>query len=417
TKQCAANELRNSFVFRCFQSKHPPVVLECASVWNTTWLWSNENCRLVEQTEQTVTCRCLQSGNVAAVRHKDWLKRTGPGHRGSAVMTGGCVVCLAAVVLTFSVYVCNMRWEITESSVIKINLLTSVAFIQMVYIAGVHATSVREVCYSVALVLHYLFLVASFWMLSYGLHLHRCLLRNSGRAAPQAPPPRTRFYCALSWALPGLVVLLSVLVNPRGYEARRYCWLSIQRGMLLSFIVPISILIVANTTLMVLVLRNFFAQKPTTHKNDIDKIRCALRAGVVLLPLLAVDWFFGVLALESTATSFFEGVFAATNSLLGILLFTFFCVADPQIACSPQAWRRCRPSAAIRLRRNCPFPTHGRLAECAAEVSPRSDAQPLLLAAASDSTLNGGARPCVAAPAAADCPADEPRSAPLCLRV
>ncbi|KAM7314078.1 hypothetical protein ISCGN_003863 [Ixodes scapularis] len=106
------------------------------------------------------------------------------------------------------------------------NLLISVAFIQIVYIAGVQATSIREVCYSVAIVLHYLFLVASFWMLSYGIHLYR-RLRSSAALAPSVPPsarllrPRTRDYCLLSWALPGALVVLSFVVNPRGYEIRR----------------------------------------------------------------------------------------------------------------------------------------------------------------------------------------------------
>ncbi|CAN7983724.1 unnamed protein product [Ixodes hexagonus] len=363
-------------------------------------LWSRENCRLVSQSGHTATCRCQHSGNVAALLHKNWLKeKTVPSPRVSIVMLGGCVICLGAVVLTFVVYVCNLRKDISESSIIKMNLLISVAFIQIVYIAGVQATSIREVCYSVAIVLHYLFLVASFWMLSYGVHLYR-RLRSSSSLAPSVPPsaqllrPRTRDYCLLSWALPGALVVLSFVVNPRGYEIRRYCWLSIQRGMLLSFIVPISILILVNTTLMVLVLRCFFAQRPVTHKTDIDKIRCSLRAGVVLLPLLAVNWFFGVLALENTSTAIFEGVFACTNSLLGIFIFVFYCAANPEIRCTwnlagwikTQSQKRPK-SGAIKLKKSSTFSSHGRQS---CTVSPsddaaRSDVQPLLFSSVAPS--------------------------------
>ncbi|XP_029850961.2 adhesion G-protein coupled receptor D1 [Ixodes scapularis] len=382
------------------ESKLSTTALECGSVWNSTWLWSRENCRLVSQSGRTATCRCQQSGNVAALLHKNWLKEKSiPPPRVSIVMLGGCVICLGAVVLTFVVYVCNLRKDISESSIIKMNLLISVAFIQIVYIAGVQATSIREVCYSVAIVLHYLFLVASFWMLSYGIHLYR-RLRSSAALAPSVPPsarllrPRTRDYCLLSWALPGALVVLSFVVNPRGYEIRRYCWLSIQRGMLLSFIVPISILIVVNTTLMVLVLRCFFAQRPVTHKTDIDKIRCSLRAGVVLLPLLAVNWFFGVLSLENTSTAIFEGVFACTNSLLGIFIFVFYCAANPEIRYTwnlagwikTQSQKRPK-SGAIKLKKSSTFSSHGRQS---CTVSPtddaaRSDVQPLLFASAAPS--------------------------------
>lgn len=36
---------------------------------------------------------------------------------------------------------------------------------------------------------------------------------------------------------------LSYMVHPRGYEFRRYCWLSIQKGMLVSYLVPVAFLI------------------------------------------------------------------------------------------------------------------------------------------------------------------------------
>ncbi|CAN7980589.1 unnamed protein product, partial [Ixodes pacificus] len=146
-----------------------------------------------------------------------------------------------------------------------------------------------------------------------------------------------------------------------------------------------------NTTLMVLVLRCFFAQRPVTHKTDIDKIRCSLRAGVVLLPLLAVNWFFGVLSLENTSTAIFEGVFACTNSLLGIFIFVFYCAANPEIRYTwnlagwikTQSQKRPK-SGAIKLKKSSTFSSHGRQS---CTVSPtddaaRSDVQPLLFASA-----------------------------------
>ncbi|XP_064471630.1 adhesion G protein-coupled receptor L3-like [Ornithodoros turicata] len=376
------------------ESHAPENKLDCASIWNSTWLWSKENCHLAFNTGHSVTCRCSQSGNVATVLRRTWsTEKYMVTQRVRVVMLGGCIVCLSAVAVTFVIYAYNLRRDGTEPSVIRLNLLISVAFIQIVYIAGVQATAYYEVCYSVAILLHYLFLVASFWMLSYGIQLYR-RLRNSSALSAAVPPgsvlpsQRTRDYCLLSWALPGALVLLSFVVNPRGYEVRRYCWLSIQRGMLLSFIVPISILIVVNTTLMVLVLRHFFAQRPVTHKNEIEKIRCSLRAGVILLPLLAVNWFFGVLALEDSSTVIFEGVFAFTNSLLGLSIFVFYCATNPEIR---RSWHTARSlkskkrpkSAAMKLKKSSTFSSNGKDSCFATPVDDRgrSDVQPLLFSA------------------------------------
>lgn len=38
-------------------------------------------------------------------------------------------------------------------------------------------------------------------------------------------------------------VQASFLAHPEGYEARRYCWLSVQKGMLVSFLAPVAALI------------------------------------------------------------------------------------------------------------------------------------------------------------------------------
>ncbi|UYV62954.1 hypothetical protein LAZ67_2002611 [Cordylochernes scorpioides] len=90
--------------------------------------------------------------------------------------------------------------------------------------------------------------------------------------------------------------------------------------MLLSFIVPMTSLILVNTVLMVLVLKSFFELRPVTHKVEIKKTRVFLRAGVSLLPYFAVNWFLGVLALEDAATPIFQYTFTFSNTLQGISL-------------------------------------------------------------------------------------------------
>jgi hypothetical protein len=36
---------------------------------------------------------------------------------------------------------------------------------------------------------------------------------------------------------------MSYVANPDGYETRHYCWMSIEKGMVVSFIVPVFLLI------------------------------------------------------------------------------------------------------------------------------------------------------------------------------
>lgn len=76
---------------------------------------------------------------------------------------------------------------------------------------------------------------------------------------------------------------------------------------------------------MLLVLKRFFENKRSTHKVEIEKTQPALRAGVTLLPLFAVNWFLSVLALEDTATTAFQAIFAVTNLVQSFLVFLFHC--------------------------------------------------------------------------------------------
>jgi hypothetical protein len=81
----------------------------------------------------------------------------------------------------------------------------------------------------------------------------------------------------------------------------------------------------ANTILSVLGLR-LLSQCDVDHKfclvedrntsEETETLRKSLRTAAMLLPLFAVVWFLGVLALENSATLIFPVLFAAANSFL-----------------------------------------------------------------------------------------------------
>ena len=58
---------------------------------------------------------------------------------------------------------------------------------------------------------------------------------------------------------------------------------------------------------------------------DMKKIEGSLRAGVTLLPFFAVNWFLSVLALENTATTAFQYIYAVSNAVFSFLVFLFLC--------------------------------------------------------------------------------------------
>ncbi|KAI2797969.1 hypothetical protein BLOT_013879 [Blomia tropicalis] len=136
---------------------------------------------------------------------------------------------------------------------------------------------------------------------------------------------KCQHYLTLSMAIPFLLVLASYLLNPRGYETRRYCWMSIEGGIQYSFIIPVLVLITTNTLLMLWVLKRYFERKPMTHRIHLVQIRPSLRASITLLPFFSLNWFLSVLSLETLQTTPFELIFAITNCLHSFMVFYFHC--------------------------------------------------------------------------------------------
>ncbi|XP_074599047.1 uncharacterized protein LOC141853559 [Brevipalpus obovatus] len=252
-------------------------------------------------------------------------------------------------------------------------------------------------CKMIAMVLHYLHLVASFWILSHSLYMYKRLWRyhddcenliiasfeedldhytsngcnyghtigidgdrpsvidnndmisskyneidpNSSSIKSNNEVQKLPSYnrsagilglALFSWIVPMLCVIISYYLNPVGYETRRYCWMSIGGGMMYSFIVPISLLMMINTLIMCLILKRFFAFKPVINEAEIDKVEPCLRSGVSLLPFFAVNWFLSVLALESTSTNIFQYLFSISNFIQHLLVFIFHLYQTPEIA-------------------------------------------------------------------------------------
>nr|XP_024215168.1 adhesion G-protein coupled receptor D1-like isoform X1 [Halyomorpha halys] len=192
------------------------------------------------------------------------------------------------------------------SLIIIINTELALTLSNVIFMLGVQATSDRSQCELVAMILHYLHLVASSWFSANSVYLYQ-KLRDPGSS------PRLLVHFFIAWSLPALAVYLSRLVERPGYESRDYCWMSVERGMVFSFMAPLSLLMIMNTGLSVAGLQ--LAGKA----DEVD--RKSLRVAASLLPLFAVSWFLGVLALENSSSLVFPLLFLASHGFLNWFIF------------------------------------------------------------------------------------------------
>ncbi|KAK8394894.1 hypothetical protein O3P69_005996 [Scylla paramamosain] len=155
----------------------------------------------------------------------------------------------------------------------------------------------------------------AFWLLALTTRLLGSLL--------QRPAMHTAFYCASAWGASLGLVVVSYVVNPEGYETRRYCWMSVERGMLVSFIVPVCSLILVNAGLCLAAQKLLLDMREGVKHEVMAVHKRDLRGAVCLLPLEGVSWFLAVVALEDHQSLALDCAAALVSACLGWLILYF----------------------------------------------------------------------------------------------
>ncbi|XP_069161969.1 uncharacterized protein [Procambarus clarkii] len=260
-----------------------------------------------------------------------WGDTGGPGSpagwpEGVWVIRGGSLAAIMALVVTISVQVAREgpahratptadAAHHAQHATLATNLATSLASAHILLIFGIQATGKAWVCGVVGLLLHFLHLVSCCWLLALTGRLLGSLLHRR--------PLHTALYCTASWGASLGLVVVSYVVNPGGYETRRYCWMSVERGMLVSFIVPVCSLILVNAGVCVAAQKVLLDMRDGVKHEVMSRHKRDLRGAVSLLPLEGVSWFLAVVALEDHQSLALDCAAALVSAALGWLVLYF----------------------------------------------------------------------------------------------
>uniref|UniRef100_A0A667XHK1 G-protein coupled receptors family 2 profile 2 domain-containing protein n=1 Tax=Myripristis murdjan TaxID=586833 RepID=A0A667XHK1_9TELE len=130
------------------------------------------------------------------------------------------------------------------------------------------------------------------WMLVEGL-----LLWSKVVAVNLSEDRHMKYYYLIGWGLPVLIVTITLASASGKYSADGHCWLSVQNGVIWGFAGPVIFIIMVN-------MCNVSLQQ--------YKIMAAVKAVLVLLPILGLTWLCGVLVPFSIVMAY---IFILLNSL------------------------------------------------------------------------------------------------------
>ncbi|XP_040155105.1 uncharacterized protein LOC120895648 [Anopheles arabiensis] len=185
---------------------------------------------------------------------------------GGNVIVIGAVFALAPQILTIIIlFLRNRRLRHFNAFYpICLNLLLALIASNLCFILGVQATRNVIRCELIALLLHYLHLSTSIWCFIY-IYVIYDLIANECT-------PKLKYHYLMGYGIPAVYVLFSYASSIDRFEVHRYCWMSIQKGMIVSFMVPISFLIILTTVLGTLSLKRISTKQTELLCESIESI-------------------------------------------------------------------------------------------------------------------------------------------------
>ncbi|XP_052275552.1 adhesion G protein-coupled receptor E5-like [Dreissena polymorpha] len=334
------NDLKTESVKIVFQIFNSSLDYPICSYWKkdehgSNGQWLGDGCWLEDfnRSSGLVTCACSHLTNFAVLMSPSVTVSKIHHQALSAITVVGCTLSMTGLVATAIAYLYFWRLVKSDRATLLIHLCVTLFVAYLVFLIGIQRTEYTVTCTSIAVVLHYVYLVAFFIMLAEGGVISLMVLRPLGKKDVVS------FFLGASYGIPLIIVGISIGVTQfRGYGNERFCWLTVETGLFWAFAGPVLAIVAANMVITVLVLKQLFGVSAMAKRKDVEKIKTGVRSVCILLPVLGLTWVFGIFAVNRD-TIFFQYLFAIFNSLQGFLIFIVQCVFDRKVC---DAFRQAR---------------------------------------------------------------------------
>lgn len=337
--------------------------------------WSTEGCSTTHSHSSGTTCFCNHTTNFAVLMN--YLEATWSPEEQS-ILTKltfiGSGASLCALMVTLMLFTVLDIPKSDRTSIHK-NLFVALTCAQVVLLCSSSAINNKVACTLVAALLHLFFMAAFSWMLVEGL-----LLWSKVVTVNLSEDRHMKYYYLIGWGLPVLIVTITLASASGRYAADGHCWLSVQNGVIWGFAGPVIFIVMVN----IMVLARVVGITITTAKRRslmmavnsspmdqaYEQIRAAVKAVLVLLPILGLTWLCGVLVPFSIVMAY---IFVILNSLQGLFIFLIYGVYNTEVRSTVNRikerrkalnFSNCassRPSSSITSSRPCSSPAAGNL--------------------------------------------------------
>ncbi|XP_052279115.1 sushi, von Willebrand factor type A, EGF and pentraxin domain-containing protein 1-like isoform X5 [Dreissena polymorpha] len=293
--------------------------------WNTSsFAWDTFGCSLSNSTTFSSTCTCNHLTNFA-ILISPWVEKNVNTFVLNLISIIGCSVSMLGLIITVVLHTALWRYMRSDRIILLLNLSCALIMSYAIFLGGVDRTENKIVCTTIAALLQYVYLVVFFLMLAEGIEIAVTVLYVF------VTKSRLKWMLPCAWGCPAVIVGVSMGVTQmEGYGNKEFCWISLQGGLIWSFVGPAAIIIIVNLILLVLVIRTMFQAKTISERSTKGKTEAGVRCLCVLLPLMGSTWVIGLLYVNERM-AWVQYVFAVCNSLQGLMIFICHCLLNPQL--------------------------------------------------------------------------------------
>jgi len=252
---------------------------------------------------------------------------------GGLIIIGGVFALGAQILAVILVFLRNRRMRKTNAFFpITMNLLVVLFLSNLLFVIGVQSNKNALRCEMIALLLHYLYLTTSFWCFVFIFIIYDLIINESLRL-------KMRFILLIAYVGPAIYVMFSYAASSNSLEYQKYCFMSIHKNMIINFLVPIFLLIVATTTLGTICLKHIKDKNRDILCESIDSASNAIATGIIMNNGGNIDKFMTdkeILASYYMKTSTFTNQLKCCEDQVSVSVCTSHCASNRYIKCSPQ---------------------------------------------------------------------------------
>ncbi|CAF3811156.1 unnamed protein product [Rotaria magnacalcarata] len=237
----------------------------------------------------------------------------------------GISLSIFGLVTTLITYVLFRDSQKNRSHISLMMLCLSILFVNCFYIpfsftqSSSFKLNQHLFCTILGFLFHYFFIASFMWMLIMAIVQYNNFVRILNTHI-------SHFYiksCTIGWIVPLIFPsLVIVLGHNRGYTEESRCWINNQNLLNLTFLLPISTIILFNLILFGFILRSIFRHNAVvaTQKKKYSKVQ--IGATLCCFVSIGCTWLFGIIVLIDPSFNH-QLIFSICSSFQGFLIFLF----------------------------------------------------------------------------------------------